>query len=102
MDSQFKRGIVEMCVIKIISEKDMYGFEVIEQLSSMLEVTDNTVYPILRRLTEQGVFSTYVVPQGIAPPRKYYQITDSGKVKLTQMVHDWKKFLTNVVTIIGG
>jgi PadR family transcriptional regulator PadR len=91
-----------MCVIKIISQKEMYGFEVIETLSTMLEVTDNTVYPLLRRLTEQGVFSTYVVPQGLTPPRKYYRITDEGKVKLEAMVKDWRKFLTNVVTIIGG
>ena len=53
MNSQFKRGIIEMCVLKMISREDMYGFQLIETISQEVEVNENTVYPILRRLTKQ-------------------------------------------------
>ena len=47
MNTQFKKGVVELCILKLLSEKDMYGFEVIEALANLLFVNENTVYPIL-------------------------------------------------------
>ncbi len=102
MNSQFKRGIIEMCVIKIISRKDMYGFELIENISQEIEVNENTIYPILRRLTKQGLFDTYTESMSIGAPRKYYTLTQHGEEKLREYEDEWKTFLDSVYRILGG
>lgn len=102
MNAQFKRGIIEMCVLKMISREDMYGFQVIETISVEIEVNENTVYPILRRLTQQGLFDTYSESMSIGAPRKYYKLTDLGKEKLFEYENEWKKFLDGVYKILGG
>lgn len=102
MNTQFKKGILEMCVLSLISKKDMYGFEVIETLAEELDVNENTVYPILRRLVSQGLFETYMESTGIAAPRKYYRLTDIGNEKITEYRKEWSKFLKGVSNLLGG
>lgn len=102
MNSQFKKGIIEMCVLSVIDQKDMYGFEVIETLAHQIDVNENTIYPILRRLTTSGYFTTYTESTGIAAPRKYYQITSDGKSKLNEYHNEWSTFLEGVHQILGG
>jgi PadR family transcriptional regulator PadR len=102
MNTQFKKGILEMCILSIISDHDMYGFEVIETLSKEIDVNENTVYPILRRLTGQGMFETYTETTNIGAPRKYYRITDYGKKKLNEYETEWRSFLQGVFTLLGG
>ncbi|MFA5007006.1 MAG: PadR family transcriptional regulator [Candidatus Izemoplasmatales bacterium] len=102
MNSQFKKGIIEMCVMAVVSRKDMYGFAVIEEIAKEIDVNENTIYPILRRLTAQGVFDTYMEPTGIGAPRKYYRITDLGRNKTREYADEWSKFLTGVFRLLGG
>ena len=102
MNSQFKRGIIEMCVLKMISREDMYGFQLIESISQEVEVNENTVYPILRRLTKQGLFDTYSKSMSIGAPRKYYSLTEDGVSKLNEYEGEWRKFLDGVYRILGG
>ncbi|MBE0701472.1 MAG: PadR family transcriptional regulator, partial [Acholeplasmataceae bacterium] len=68
MNTQFKKGILEMCILSLINQHDMYGFEVIETLAKEIDVNENTVYPILRRLTGQNLFETYVEQTNIGAP----------------------------------
>jgi|SRR5690554_1058641 len=102
MNSQFKRGIIELCVLKIISEKEQSSFEVIESLGTKIDVNENTIYPILRRLTKNNYFETYTKSSPIGAPRKYYKITSLGLKKLKEFEKEWKHFLNNVLTILGG
>lgn len=102
MNSQFKRGIIEMCVLKMISRKDMYGFEVIEAISKEIDVNENTIYPILRRLTLQNLFETYTESMSIGAPRKYYTITQLGNDKMKEYEEEWVHFLDGVYRILGG
>jgi len=102
MNSQFKKGVLEVCILSLIDKKDMYGFEVIDTLAKAIEVNDNTVYPILRRLTTSGLFETYLESTGIAAPRKYYRITEKGKRELENYLLEWKHFIQGVYQIIGG
>jgi len=102
MNTQFKKGILEMCILSVIQEKDMYGFEVIDTLSKAIDVNENTVYPILRRLTTQKLFTTYEKQTNIGAPRKYYQITDEGIKKLDDYSKEWKAFLKGVFKLLGG
>ncbi len=102
MNTQFKKGIVEMCILSVIKERDMYGYEVIEKLATDIDVNENTVYPILRRLTSQGLFDTYMEQTNIGAPRKYYKVTDLGIVKLEEYEQEWKSFLKGVFKLLGG
>jgi PadR family transcriptional regulator PadR len=102
MNAQFKKGIIELCVLKVISRNDMYGFEVIETLSKELDVNENTIYPILRRLTKQGYFETYKQVVSVGAPRKYYKLTEDGAIQLQQFEQDWLDFLSSVTRILGG
>lgn len=102
MNTQFKKGIIELCVLKIVSRKDMYGFEVIESISKEIEVNENTIYPILRRLTKQEYFETYKEVVSVGAPRKYYKLTDLGEEKLEEAEHEWASFLKSVSHILGG
>jgi PadR family transcriptional regulator PadR len=102
MNSQFKKGIIEMCVIAVVAKKDMYGFEVIDTLAKAIDVNENTVYPILRRLTDQGYFETYLEPTTQGAPRKYFRITKTGVEKMDEYRDEWTKFLSGVYKIMGG
>ncbi len=92
MDTQFKKGVLELCILKIIEDKDLYGYEVIALLAPALNVNENTIYPILRRLTELGYFETYTKQTTIGAPRKYYHITRSGREYLRENLIVWREF----------
>jgi len=102
VNTQFKKGILEMCILSLIATKDMYGFEVIDTLASEIEVNENTVYPILRRLTTQGLFETYLEQTNLGAPRKYYKITPLGAKKLLSYKKEWTTFLKGVFKLLGG
>jgi PadR family transcriptional regulator PadR len=102
MNAQFKKGIIEICILKVINDEEMYGFEIIEKLSKRLDVNENTIYPILRRLTEQELFETYTKESQLGAPRKYYKITSRGKEALETYKKEWTEFLRNVMSILKG
>lgn len=102
MNPQFKKGVIEMCVLKMISRKDMYGFEVIETISKEIEVNENTIYPILRRLTKAEYFTTYSETMSVGAPRKYYKITEDGLDRLELYESEFGHFIKSVYRILGG
>lgn len=100
MNTQFKKGIVELCVLSEIERQDMYGYELVQSISEFIEVSESTIYPILRRLTKEGNFTTYMKESTGGPNRKYYKITNQGKGRYLDMKEDWDKFLENVKSIL--
>lgn len=102
MNAQFKKGIIEICVLKIMEDEDLCGFDVIERLSNDIPVNENTIYPLLRRLTIQGYFETYKVPSPVGAPKKFYKITDAGNQKLAEDLKEWKLFIRGVFKILEG
>ena len=54
MNSQYKKGILELCVLSLIEQEDLYGYEIVQRISPRIEVTESTIYPLLRRLTKEG------------------------------------------------
>ena len=104
MNPQFKRGIVELCVMTLLAEEDMYGYAVIHTLSEHIDVGENTIYPILRRLTEEGCFKTYLKDSRGGPARKYYTMTSKGFEHYLHLRASWDAFIGGVYHIIhrGG
>lgn len=101
MTTQFKKGILELCILKLIEKEDMYGFELIDKVGTILDVNENTIYPILRRLTQQGLFDIYIKESSLGANRKYYKITEKGINKLNEYYQEWKTFLESVNQILG-
>lgn len=100
MNSQFKKGVVEICVLALVEKKDRYGYELIEAISKEVEISEGTVYPILRRLTVEGYFETYLKESPSGPPRKYYKVTEQGKKACSEKKKNWQNFITKVETLI--
>lgn len=102
MNSQYKKGILELCVLSLIEREDLYGYEVVQRISPRIEVTESTIYPLLRRLTKEGYCETYMKESTEGPQRKYYQITEFGRDHLIKMVQDWKLFIQEVNYFLEG
>lgn len=102
MNAQFKKGVLELCVLTMISRKDHYGYELVEEISKVLEISEGTLYPILRRLTEEKYFETYLQEGSGGPPRKYYRITPAGREFQKEQHQMWNEFNEQIATLIGG
>jgi PadR family transcriptional regulator PadR len=102
MNAQFKKGILELCVLTMIMRKDYYGYELVEEISKILEISEGTLYPILRRLTEEKYFDTYLQESSEGPPRKYYRITKLGKDFQKDQYKQWNEFNSQIEKLIGG
>ncbi|MCR5618327.1 MAG: PadR family transcriptional regulator [Clostridiales bacterium] len=102
MNIQFKKGVLDMCVLAMLRDKDSYGYDIADSLSRKIKLADGTVYPILRKLAADGMVSTYLMESQNGPPRKYYHLTDQGKKTLEEYISDWEEFNKVVTGIIGG
>lgn len=102
MNTQFKKGVLELLVLVIVEQKDRYGYELVEAVSKVVDVNEGTIYPILKRLTNESYFETYLEESKEGPVRKYYHITVSGKVHTKIILEEWKKFAKNVNDFIKG
>lgn len=102
MNIQFKKGILELCVLSLLIDKDRYGYELFNVLSENISVSEGTIYPLLRRLNKDGYFSTYLKESTEGPPRKYYKITDEGRKAHEILTKEWNEFLRGVSNILTG
>ena len=101
MNTQFRKGVLEICVLTLISKKDMYGYEIVQNISKVIEVNEGTIYPILRRLTKEGYFETYILESNEGPARKYYKLTAEGKNNLKKLIKEWNDFVLVVSTFLN-
>lgn len=79
MNAQYKKGVLELCVLSLLKKRDCYGYEISEFLSEHIDIADGTVYPILRKLRSDGLLTTYLQEASGGPARKYYSLTKSGR-----------------------
>ena len=100
MNTQFKKGVLEMLVLLSISEKDKYGYELVEEITEAVEVKEGTIYQLLKRMTVEKYCDTYFKASNEGPARKYYMITYRGKDRLKEIVEEWNHFSKNVDQII--
>ncbi len=101
MNTQFRKGVLEICVLSLISKKDMYGYEIVQNISKVIDVNEGTIYPILRRLTKEGYFETYILESNEGPARKYYKITMLGLDNLNKLMSEWNEFVKAVDILIN-
>lgn len=97
---QFKKGALELCVLVLIHEHDRYGYELAQSVSSHIQVAEGALYPLLRRLVNEGYCTTYLQESTEGPPRKYYRLTPTGEQYMKQLVTQWKQFVSSVSSLI--
>ncbi|MCH5209187.1 MAG: PadR family transcriptional regulator [Oscillospiraceae bacterium] len=102
MNSQMKRGTLEMCALSVISKDDCYGYEIVNRISGCMEMTEGTIYPLMKRLREAGLIDSYIVESPEGPPRKYYKLTEKGRTELERLISEWKEFETSIDKLLKG
>ena len=102
MNAQYKKGVLELCVLSLLTRKDRYGYDVSEFLSRHIDISDGTVYPLLRKLKSDGLVTTYLVEESGGPPRKYYSLTKLGQTEYSQTKEEWLSFADTVEKLLKG
>lgn len=99
MDIQLKRGLLDVCVLAAIKDEDSYGYKIIKDMSPFMQLSESTLYTILKRL-ESAEMLTVRTAEHNGRLRKYYRITESGLKRIEDFKEDWKEIMTvyNFVT----
>ena len=90
MDAQLKRGLLDVCVLKVLDTRDSYGYQIIKDISPHIEISESTLYPILKRLETSKTLTVCSVAHN-GRLRKYYRITDIGKKRILDFLEEWKE-----------
>lgn len=88
MDIQLKKGLLEICVLKVISKEPSYGYKIIGDVSPYIEISESTLYPILKRLEGSGCLITFTQEYN-GRLRKYYSITEIGMQRMSYFKTEW-------------
>ena len=101
--TQMRKGILEYCILSIISRGEIYASDIISELKkAKLRVVEGTLYPLLTRLKNNGLLSYNWVESTSGPPRKYYQLSSEGVEVLKQLDKTWEELSFAVQTAIEG
>lgn len=100
MNAQYKKGALEICVLSQLVGEDRYGYELTENISRTMTIAGGTLYPILRKLKEDELVTTYLVDSGAGPARKYYRLTEKGRRRQVELKKEWETFTHAVQSLI--
>ncbi len=89
-------------VLSLLKSMDAYGYIIYQRLNVTLDISESTVYPLLRRLVKAGYMRTYLKPSGVGPSRKYFTLTDAGHRRQEELLSAWQAFEKTVDTFIEG
>jgi PadR family transcriptional regulator PadR len=101
IQTQLRKGVLELCVLTLLSRADSYGYEIASRLMQEVGMGEGTIYPLMRRMQDDGLVSTYLVEAPGGPPRKYYRMTDAGRATLRAQREEWKSFMAAVEKMLG-
>lgn len=100
MNTQFKKGALELCVLSQLRKGDQYGYELTETISQEIELATGTLYLILKRLKDDEYVDTYSVESEGRPTRKYYHLTQKGLEYQESLRKEWKDFTAAIDRLI--
>ena len=92
MDIQLRRGVLEACVLTVLRRGDSYGYQLVKDVSEMIEISESTLYPILKRLESGGLLTVYSVEHN-GRLRRYYRITEAGSQRIKAFIDEWKELM---------
>jgi PadR family transcriptional regulator PadR len=99
--AQMRKGVLEMCILALLAEREMYTSELLERLKDAeLIVVEGTLYPLLNRLKDAGLVTYQWKESPSGPPRKYFRITEEGDQNLSQLRSNWEQLVQSVSTTL--
>jgi PadR family transcriptional regulator PadR len=102
--TQFRKGLVELCIMIVLRHDEAYGYQIVEQLRALagLEVTESTVYPVLARLARDRCVTVRTAASPAGPPRRYYRLSEAGRRRLQEMLGHWQTIQNSVNQLTQG
>ena len=101
MPFQTGAAMLDACVLAVLDERDVYGYELTVYIKSVIDISENSLYPVLRRLQRDGCLTAYDQPYN-GRNRRYYSITAAGREKLAGYRNDWEVYKKNMDTLMKG
>ena len=98
---QLKKGVLELCVLALLSRGDAYAYEIASRLTKGIDMGEGTIYPLMRRMQSDGLVETYLVESSTGPSRKYYRLTRSGHQALAAQLQEWRGFSRSVDALLA-
>lgn len=92
MDIQLKRGLLDICVLAALKNESSYGYQIVKRLKPLIDMSESTLYPILRRLEAADLLTVCSLEHN-GRLRKYYAITPAGRARLAAFREEWKEML---------
>lgn len=102
MNTQFKKGVLELIVLKAIVADDLYGYQLVSRINEVIQVNEGAIYPLLKRLSKDHLLESYLKESTEGPPRKYYHITSLGLARYEALLEEWTNFSERVNTYLKG
>lgn len=99
--TQFKKGVLDLCVLALLDKADCYAYEIARQLADAVDMGEGSIYPLMRRLQQDGYVTAYLQESASGPSRKYYQITEAGRQSFARQKKAWLDFTGSVSHILG-
>ncbi|MFP5332502.1 MAG: PadR family transcriptional regulator [Acidimicrobiia bacterium] len=102
--TQLLKGVLDMCLLAVISEEPSYGYEMVRKLTErgLDLVSEGAIYPVLSRLQRNGLIEGYLVASPEGPARKYYRMEKKGEQALTEWSKAWNELVAGVANVVGG
>ena len=101
MDIQLKKGILDLLVLNILSTEDAYGYDIYQSIKRELNISESTIYPILRKMVKEGYLDTYLEASPDGPPRKYFKLTKTGKTRYNSLCSSWIDFKDSIERLLN-
>jgi PadR family transcriptional regulator PadR len=98
---QLKKGALEMCVLALLARGESYAYEIASTLAAGIGMGEGTIYPLMRRMQDDGLVDTRLAESNSGPSRKYYRLTPAGRAALAAQKREWRAFTDAVDRMIG-
>jgi len=97
---QLRKGALDLCVLAVLSRGESYGYEIASTLVTAVGMGEGTIYPLMRRMQNEGLVATRIVESSSGPPRKYYRLTPLGRTVFETHRSDWRSFADAVNKLV--
>ena len=98
---QLKKGALELCVLALLARRESYAYEIASTLATAVGMGEGTIYPLMRRMQDDGLVDTRLVESNSGPPRKYYRLTPVGRTAYAAQKREWRSFTEAVNQLLG-